>query len=95
MSCHSWLKANRGWGELSPLLLQNMMDILEYSNNKLQRSKFELQEWKEKEEHKKNSKNRADFWPSHLAPGGGGGQHLHLPFRAHQPLLSLLGRSNY
>ncbi|XP_063104631.1 uncharacterized protein C20orf96 homolog isoform X2 [Cavia porcellus] len=33
----------------------NMMDILEYSNNKLQRSKFELQEWKEKEEHKKNS----------------------------------------
>ncbi|XP_012926123.1 uncharacterized protein C20orf96 homolog isoform X5 [Heterocephalus glaber] len=33
----------------------NMMDILEYSNNKLQRSKSELQEWREKEEWKKNS----------------------------------------
>ncbi|XP_013365485.1 PREDICTED: uncharacterized protein C20orf96 homolog isoform X3 [Chinchilla lanigera] len=33
----------------------NMMDILEYSNNKLQKSKSELQEWTEKEERKKNS----------------------------------------
>ncbi|XP_010619761.1 uncharacterized protein C20orf96 homolog isoform X2 [Fukomys damarensis] len=33
----------------------NMMDILEYSNKKLQRSESELQEWREKEERKKNS----------------------------------------
>ncbi|KAM6147827.1 uncharacterized protein C20orf96 homolog [Erethizon dorsatum] len=33
----------------------NMMDILEYSNSKLQRLKSELQEWREKEERKKNS----------------------------------------
>ncbi|XP_023570638.1 uncharacterized protein C20orf96 homolog isoform X1 [Octodon degus] len=33
----------------------NMMDILEYSNNELQRWKSELEEWRKKEEHKKSS----------------------------------------
>jgi hypothetical protein len=59
-------EASRGSGELTPPLLQNVIDILEYSNKKrVQELKTELLEWEELE---KLKLKRKKLWCELLGP---------------------------